>query len=700
MEPSPALTGLPPGAVCNEYQRDIFEHFGTDRDIVTSARTGAGKTQAMHIIANTTLARQERVAVLGIMKALADQKVREFSEDWHPWRRHPQAVLSGDTADDPKRQKQLEQAMLISATPEALLSKVLKSSSKDNRWVSEIGFLGVDEAHLIGQEGRGPVMETLIHTMVKQNPDLQVMLMSGTMPNIDDFEEWLAKLKNGVKPIVVESSYMPVEIERTYVSVPASLGLKKIGGDFYDPSTAAVIDIIEANEGKQIMVAVWNKAAGKALLKALEEQGIEARFHNGDVPRDERKEIEALFMRRMLNVLISTSTLFTGMNMPADIVIASNVYWHGGEDIPYAEIMQALGRAGRKGLSEKGQQFVLIPHAETEDAWDRHVLRLTKGEPVISMLRDPIQLATHFLGGIFNGMIEELNTFKEWYEGTLWSVQAPKIHGQYDVEGHLLKAAEAMSKIGMIRKADFEEGRYVLTYQGKVAAQMMLDPYHFADLIRNFDFISKASSPSELDFMLAYACCSEWMSSGYDNPYVRRSLLDPKVAMRTPTGAALAMAAITRHMARERMPDDFGVKSMAYGMQLAMERWASAIFRLKREAKMFQQLDVLETAVFFARMNNPHLTKGAALQQFENFDASEIVSLGTKGIFGMDMVKKHRTKASLALSGRRMSELNVPVGGPRTRQTMSDLFSSKRKSAVSKSTGGIAGKLRKARGGR
>jgi Superfamily II helicase len=73
---------------------------------------------------------------------------------------------------------------------------------------------------------------------------------------------------------------------------------------------------------------------------------------------DERDIIEGSFKRGVLRVLIATSTLSSGVNLPARRVIVRCPFTFKNQLIDTLSYKQMIGRAGRKGVDTEGTDSI------------------------------------------------------------------------------------------------------------------------------------------------------------------------------------------------------------------------------------------------------------------------------------------------------------------------------------------------------
>lgn len=85
--------------------------------------------------------------------------------------------------------------------------------------------------------------------------------------------------------------------------------------------------------------------------------------HHGGLLPIMKETIEVLFQEGLLKVLFATETFSIGLNMPAKTVIFTSVRKFDGKStrwISSGEYIQMSGRAGRRGLDERGVVIMMI----------------------------------------------------------------------------------------------------------------------------------------------------------------------------------------------------------------------------------------------------------------------------------------------------------------------------------------------------
>ncbi|KAL5107880.1 DNA polymerase theta [Taenia crassiceps] len=143
-------------------------------------------------------------------------------------------------------------------------------------------------------------------------------------------------------------------------------------------------------------------------------------FHHAGLTIEERDILELAFRKGYLRLLIATSTLSSGVNLPARRVIIRTPFFHG-QTLGYLDYKQMVGRAGRKGIDVRGESVLLCKSKDLPKV--RHLLscgmpRITSclltqsGTPESSLRRALLEV-------IASGIVESVSAAKAYMESTL-----------------------------------------------------------------------------------------------------------------------------------------------------------------------------------------------------------------------------------------------------------------------------------------
>eukprot|EP01113_Clastostelium_recurvatum_P040538 TRINITY_DN6311_c0_g1_i7.p1 TRINITY_DN6311_c0_g1~~TRINITY_DN6311_c0_g1_i7.p1 ORF type:complete len:980 (+),score=109.11 TRINITY_DN6311_c0_g1_i7:49-2988(+) len=305
----------------------------------------------------------------------------------------------------------------------------------EEKRLDELGCVVVDELHMVGDGDRGVLLEIMLSKLVYLRPGaIQIIGMSATAPNIEEIAYWLraGEYTSPFRPVPLHEyvkigpSIMDNSMKEVRRLVPVHpndrdhlLALCSevcpthsviIFCSSKDQTTKCADDLyrmmasIFGQNGQnpthqnpfQADMLEYKKADKAILLSNLKSVGSKdsiwdriipygVAFHNAGLTSEERELIEQGFSDRVLTVLTSTTTLSAGVNLPARRVIIRGIKT-GIENITARVYKQMCGRAGRAGMDDYGESFLMPMNPKQDTA---HVKRLVSSpmEPVLSSLK-------------------------------------------------------------------------------------------------------------------------------------------------------------------------------------------------------------------------------------------------------------------------------------------------------------------------
>jgi len=465
----------------NPVQSLVYPYVEVDSNVVVGANTSAGKTICAEILMDKVLAEGKKIIYLSPLKSLTQEKY----EDWKI--RFPDKVIeimTGDYTLSDAQIKKLNGIDIVCMTSEMLDSRTRKFDSEKNTWLYNVGLLVCDEIHIIGTEGRGHACETGIMRFTQINPESRVLFLSATMPNVEEFGEWLTTL-NGKHTGIVYCDWRPVTLQMNFVEY------ENIGSyyEIRDNKIDSAIDVVLQKPNEKFLVFVHDKGTGRDIVKKFAQAGIKSMFHNADLDIENRLEIERQFKDRKegLRVLVSTSTLAWGMNLPARNVVIVGVH-RGINEVDELDIIQMCGRAGRYGIDDSGFVYMIVPMGSTE----RWRARLANPRPVTSYLKKLEILAFHILSEINTKNINNTSDVEKWYSRSLAAIQNINIQ-----ENEADLVIQDLLNMNMIKQQRMGNA-FKITNMGVISALMYYSPYDIHGWHRNFEQVFKNEIENEV----------------------------------------------------------------------------------------------------------------------------------------------------------------------------------------------------------
>uniref|UniRef100_A0A453QAW2 Helicase ATP-binding domain-containing protein n=1 Tax=Aegilops tauschii subsp. strangulata TaxID=200361 RepID=A0A453QAW2_AEGTS len=213
------------------FQSEAIRCLDNGESVMVSAHTSAGKTVvALYAIA-MSLRNQQRVIYTSPIKALSNQKYREFKEEFSDV-----GLMTGDVTIEPN-------ASCLVMTTEIWRSMQYKGSEV----MREVAWVIFDEVHYMRDRERGVVWEESI-VMAPKNS--RFVFLSATVPNAKEFADWVAKVHK--QPChIVYTDYRPTPLQH-YVFPAGGDGLYLVvdeNGKFREDSFQKSLNVLAPATG-------------------------------------------------------------------------------------------------------------------------------------------------------------------------------------------------------------------------------------------------------------------------------------------------------------------------------------------------------------------------------------------------------------------------------------------------------------------
>lgn len=514
--------GLPPNAEAKDcvptnkfpYMEFPFEYFNPlqtlflpesvkDNNVVACGATSAGKTIIAEMAISHCLTETRKrsplatASYIGPLKALVSEKERDWSSKGHAFYKYNLSILTGDFILTEERKQEVDQADIICMSSEMLGSKVRTAKVGSDSFINTIKVLVVDESHLISAVGRGPALEVALMKFTKINPSCRIIFLSATMPNVDSMAKWLSLL-NGKETTIINSTYRPVDLDwhfEEFTSMNSAGSYQKNEQKKMEKG----LQILHKFPNDKFIAFVHGKKTGKALLQMIQRTGINAEFHSADLNYAERNRIETSFRSKekgTIRVVVATSTLAVGINMPARRVLIVGLH-RGINLVEPLDVTQMGGRAGRVGLDVKGDAHVLIRSSARTHDKDFCTIK----QPIISQIADVSAVAFHLVSEINEKDVTTIEQGVEWYLRSL--AHSQKVIVEKDGPHQLMQLVFDKLRLCGAIKRNIDQTWSVTTI-GKVASWFYLSPFDVGSWTSNFREIL-CKKPTEMDIAWALA---------------------------------------------------------------------------------------------------------------------------------------------------------------------------------------------------
>ncbi|MEO0835070.1 MAG: DEAD/DEAH box helicase [Cyanobacteria bacterium J06642_3] len=170
----------------DEFQNKAIAALAGGKSVVICAPTGSGKTLIGEYAIYRALSHGKRVFYTTPLKALSNQKFRDFQEQFGDGQRKI-GLLTGDTIINPN-------ADVVIMTTEIFRNMLYETPiGQLGTSLENVEAVVLDECHYISNRFRGTVWE---ESIIYCPPQIQLVALSATIGNPQELTDWITKVRN------------------------------------------------------------------------------------------------------------------------------------------------------------------------------------------------------------------------------------------------------------------------------------------------------------------------------------------------------------------------------------------------------------------------------------------------------------------------------------------------------------------------
>nr|WJN24856.1 meiosis specific DNA helicase [Pseudozyma thailandica] len=404
-------------------------------NIVLSAPTGSGKTVVFELALLRMLMREaenSRAVYLAPTKALCSERMR----DWSARFGSVGCNVTELTGDSVHGLHVARKSRLIITTPE-------KWDSLTRKWdeqapiLSTIKLVMIDEVHILNESQRGARLEVVVTRIKNRGQPVRFVAVSATVPNLEDVALWIGSNsafqqlsrttqepnEQSAEMFQFGEAYRPCPLQKHVYGYPKA----KDEFAFQAYLNHKLLELVETHAaGRPCLIfcatrrsTVQAASTIAGAIKKAEENGARpsllasgarsslgqesfddedlqtlvstrVAFHHAGLSVGDRRKIEQAFLADQIGVLCCTTTLATGINLPAYCVIIRGTKQYDGQWVEMSELdlIQMMGRAGRPQFDRSGVAVIMC-----EDTVQAHYRELVSGSRDIesSLVKDLVE---------------------------------------------------------------------------------------------------------------------------------------------------------------------------------------------------------------------------------------------------------------------------------------------------------------------
>ncbi len=316
------------------FQAEAIERIKSGENVVITAPTGFGKTEAFILPVIDVLREGEKALVIYPTKALARDQYRKISY-YASFQGLKVVKFDGDSNQDERRAVFSGRADVVLTNPD-MVDYHLRNTGAFRNFLKNLRFIVVDEFHTYSG-----ILGTNMHYLqlrISRFADYSVVCSSATVANPVEFAEELFERKFRL----VSGKHRKARMHF----------IMRLSPSIY----SSVVEVVSALRGHKVLVFGNSYRFVETAAWVLRQRGIPAEVHKSGLTKENREKVERAFKEGKLPVVVSTPTLELGIDIgDVDAVVS--------ELVNYSTFLQRAGRAGRKGQESVG--VVLMREEDT-----------------------------------------------------------------------------------------------------------------------------------------------------------------------------------------------------------------------------------------------------------------------------------------------------------------------------------------------
>lgn len=171
----------------DDFQKNAIAALNADKSVVVCAPTGSGKTLIGEYAIHRALSRGKRVFYTTPLKALSNQKFRDFKQQFAQENPKRVGLITGDILINPD-------ADVVIMTTEIFRNMLYETPvGQVGTSLKAVDAVVLDECHYLGDRFRGTVWE---ESIIYCPADIQLVALSATIGNPEELTDWMTLVRS------------------------------------------------------------------------------------------------------------------------------------------------------------------------------------------------------------------------------------------------------------------------------------------------------------------------------------------------------------------------------------------------------------------------------------------------------------------------------------------------------------------------